>query len=45
MYFLNHKFDVFKKWKAIIENDTSLKLKYLRSYNGGEYYNKKFEDY
>jgi hypothetical protein len=28
---------VFKKWKAMVENETGLKVKKLRSNNGGEY--------
>ena len=37
VYPMKHKsdvFDVFKKWKALVENETSLKLKCLRSDNG-----------
>lgn len=30
-------FEVFKKWKAKVENETDLKVKRLRSNNGGEY--------
>ena len=40
VYFLKHKSDVFatfKKWKAELENRTGLKVKCLRSDNGGEY--------
>ena len=40
MYFMKHKlevFEVFKKWKATVENETDLKVKRLRSDNGGEY--------
>ena len=38
-------FDTFKKWKALVENDTGKKLKFLRSDNGGEYCSKEFDDY
>jgi hypothetical protein len=38
-------FDTFKKWKALVENETRKSLKCLRSDNGGEYYNKGFDDY
>ena len=37
---MKHKSDVFatfKKWKAEVENQTDLKVKCLRSDNGGEY--------
>ena len=40
VYFLKHKSDVFvtfKKWKAEVENQTGMKIKCLRSDNGGEY--------
>ncbi|TNV99076.1 hypothetical protein C5H24_12405, partial [Xylella fastidiosa] len=40
VYFMKHKsevFEVFKKWKAMVENETDLKVKRLRSDNGGEY--------
>lgn len=40
IYFLKHKsdvFHVFKTWKAMVETETDLKLKCLRSDNGGEY--------
>lgn len=30
-------FDTFKKWKALVENKKSNKLKYLKFDNGGEY--------
>ena len=38
--FLKNKSDVFetfKKWKAMVEIETGLKVKCLRSDNGGEY--------
>ena len=48
VYFLKQKsdvFDVFKKWRATAENETGLKLKCLRSDNGGEYCSDEFEKY
>ena len=48
VYFLRQKSDVFqtfKKWKCLVENETSKKLKCLRSDNGGEYCSHKFEDF
>ncbi|GKG08062.1 retrovirus-related pol polyprotein from transposon TNT 1-94 [Tanacetum coccineum] len=47
VYFLKHKYDVFsafKKWKAIVENETSLKIKCFGSDNRGEYSSKEFVD-
>jgi hypothetical protein len=38
-------FDTFKKWKALVENETRKKLKCLRSDNGGEYCSKEFDDH
>jgi transposase InsO family protein len=38
-------FDTFKKWKALVENETGKMLKCLRSDNGGEYCSKEFDDY
>jgi hypothetical protein len=38
-------FDTFKKWKALVENETKKRLKCLRSNNGGEYFSKEFDDY
>ena len=35
-------FDTFKKWKALVENETGKNLKCLRSDNGGEYCSKEF---
>ena len=48
IYYIRNKSDVsdaFNKWKALVENETGNKLKCLRSYNGGEYYNKYFYNY
>ena len=45
VYFIKHKhevFDKFKEWKAKVENQTSRKVKYLRSNNRGEYKNHNF---
>ncbi|KAE8690148.1 hypothetical protein F3Y22_tig00110925pilonHSYRG00035 [Hibiscus syriacus] len=45
VYFLKKKsevFDIFRKWKAMVENETGLKVKRLRSDNGGEYKNRRF---
>ena len=36
---------MFKKWLAQVENETSLKLKYLKSVNGGEYRDNRFEEF
>jgi len=38
-------FDTFKKWKALVENETGKRLKCLRSDNGGEYCIKEFDRY
>jgi hypothetical protein len=38
-------FDIFKKWKDLVENETRTRLKCLRLNNGGEYYCKEFYDY
>ena len=35
----------FKRWKVLVENQTNLKVKVLRTDNGLEYCNKLFEDY
>ena len=46
VYFLKHKSDVFetfKKWKVEVENQTGLKVKCLRSDNGGEYDKSEFK--
>ena len=48
MYFLKHKyevFDAFKRWKAIVENEISLKIKKLHFDNGGEYEDSKFKKF
>ena len=38
-------FNTFKKWKALVENETGKTLKCLRSDNGGEYCSKDFDNY
>ena len=43
---MKHKSDVFatfKKWKTEVENQTDLKVKCLRSDNGGEYEKSEFK--
>ena len=48
VYFLKHKsnvFNVFKVWKSIVETEIDLKLKCLRSDNGGEYIDGGFKEY
>ena len=48
VYFWKHKsevFDAFKRWKATIENETSLKIKKLYFDNGGEYEDSKFKKF
>ncbi|KAE8684911.1 Actin-depolymerizing factor 1 [Hibiscus syriacus] len=48
VYFLKKKsevFDTFIKWKAMVENETGLKVKRLRSDNGGEYRDSSFRDF
>ena len=48
VYILKHKSDVlgaFKTWKAMVKNETDLKVKTLQSDNGGEYVNAEFQRY
>ncbi|KAE8693764.1 putative galacturonosyltransferase-like 4 [Hibiscus syriacus] len=48
VYFLKKKsevFDTFRKWKDMVENETGMKVKRLRSDNGGEYKNRRFRDF
>ncbi|KAL5740369.1 hypothetical protein ACOSQ2_029549 [Xanthoceras sorbifolium] len=48
VYFLKKKsevFDTFRKWKAMVENETGLKIKRLRSDNGGEYRDSRFREF
>ncbi|WVZ16676.1 hypothetical protein V8G54_009658 [Vigna mungo] len=47
-YFLKNKsevFEAFKIWKAMVENETGLKIKKLRSDNGGEYEDIRFKKF
>jgi len=47
-YFLKKKskvFDKFKEFKALVENQIEKKIKVLRTYNGGEFCNKEFEEF
>ena len=46
IYFLRNKsevFDIFKEFKALVENQTEKKIKVLRTYNGGEFFKNEFE--
>ena len=48
VYFLKNKsdvFSVFKRWKTEVENQTGLKVKSLKSDNGGEYNSQEFKDF
>ena len=48
VYCIRQKSDVFatfKKWKALVENETRKKLKCLIYDNGGEYCSKEFDSY
>ena len=48
VYFLKNKsevFETFKKWRAMVETETDLKLKCLRSDNGGEYISRGFREF
>ena len=48
VYFLKKKskvFDTFRKWKAMVENETGLKIKRVRSDNGGEYRDNRFREF
>ncbi|KAK3038516.1 hypothetical protein RJ639_029316 [Escallonia herrerae] len=48
IYAIKQKSDVyhtFKKWKALVENETGNKVKCLKSDNGGEYRNGGFQEY
>ena len=38
-------FENFKEWKSLVENQTSKKVKKLRTDNGLEFYNQQFESY
>ena len=48
VYFLRTKdvaFDMFKLYKAKVENQLEMKIKMLRSDRGGEYFSNKFDSY
>ena len=48
IYFLKKKskfFDRFKEFKALVENQTEKKIMVVRTYNGGEYCIKEFEEF
>ena len=48
VYFLKYKsevFEAFKIWKAMVENETGLKIKKLRTDNGGEYEDTRFKKF
>ena len=38
-------FDTFKKWKALVENETGKRLKCLIFDNAGEYCREEFDSY
>ena len=48
VYCIRQKYDMFatfKKWKALVENETGKQLKCPRSDNGGEYCSMEFYSY
>jgi hypothetical protein len=48
VYFLREKseaFENFKAFKDYVENETDLKIKYMRSYNGGEFTSNEFNKF
>jgi transposase InsO family protein len=47
VYLLKAKgvFDKCKAYKALVENQTDMKIKTLRSVNGGEFVSKRFDDF
>ena len=48
VYFLKKKsrvFEIFKEFKALVENQCGRPIKFLRSDNGGEYVGQPFEEY
>uniref|UniRef100_A0A803Q806 Integrase catalytic domain-containing protein n=1 Tax=Cannabis sativa TaxID=3483 RepID=A0A803Q806_CANSA len=48
VYFLKHEsevFEAFKRWKAMVENETGLKIKKFRTDNGGEYEENTFKKF
>jgi transposase InsO family protein len=47
IYFLRNKskvFDMFKEFKALVENQTEIKIKVLRTDNGREFFGNEFEE-
>ena len=38
-------FDIFKRWKTIVENKTIMRIKKLWSSNGGEYEDYEFKKF
>ena len=48
VYFLKKKsemFEAFRRWKAMVENETALRVKKLRTDNGGEYEDTRFKKF
>jgi len=48
VYLIKHKdevFDVFKKFKTLVENQSEKKIKILRTYGGGKYTSRMFEEF
>lgn len=48
VYFIKKKskvYDVFKKWKVMVGNETGLKVKCMRSDNEKEYTDRRFRDF
>lgn len=48
VYFLKYKLELFvafKMWKAMVENQIGLKIKRLRTNNGGEYLDTRFKKF
>jgi hypothetical protein len=48
VYFLRKKSKVFKKFKefkSLVENQTDMKIKVIRTENGGEFCRKDFEQF
>ncbi|KAL9258053.1 Retrovirus-related Pol polyprotein from transposon TNT 1-94-like protein [Drosera capensis] len=44
-YYVTFIYDSTRKWKVAVENETGLKIKCLKSNNGGEYSSSEFIDY
>ncbi|GJZ57506.1 retrovirus-related pol polyprotein from transposon TNT 1-94 [Tanacetum coccineum] len=42
---LKEVFNTFKKWKAVVKNETNLRVKCLKFDNGGEYSSREFIEY